>query len=175
MEKEKKLNIVIVLLGFIVLLFAVLLILALSGKISLTKGAYDTINYDELAKIDKSDYNFVSGDAYSNYAINILSSGKVIINYEHYIANITNAKDLILFSGPSSDSIAYIITTDGNVYKYNLADVIGNKLDAIKISKYSNIKRIIRYKTRKATAGGCDYVVLVDANGKYYKLDSYCV
>ena len=175
MKKEKKLNIVIILLGFIILLFAVLLILTVRGKISLTKGADDTINYDELAKISKSDYNFVRGDADSNYSVNVLASGKVIINFEHYIANISNAKDLVVFSGPGADSIVYILTADGNIYKYNLADVASKKFGVAKVSGYSNIKRILRYKTRKVNAGGCDYVVLIDEDGKYYKLDSYCV
>ena len=176
MEKEKKLNITIILLGFIALLFVVLLILTISGKTSLTKCASDyMINYNELEKIAKSDYNFVNGDADSDYSVNVLANGKVIINLEHYIANISNAKDLVVFSAPGADSMVYILLTNGNVYKYNLADVASKKLDATKVSEYSNIKKILRYKTRKANAGGCDYIVLVDVNGKYYKLDSYCV
>lgn len=133
-----------------------------------------SVDFDKLSKISKSDYNFVNGAYNNNYSINVLSSGKVIVNYVNNISNISNAKDIILFSGPGTGDMAYILTTDGYVYKYDLSNVSKNNFEATKINEYSSIKQMVRYMTRKANAGGCDFVVLIDSNDKYYSLDSYC-
>ncbi len=176
MEKDRKINVVIILLGIIVLALAVLLLLVISGKVSFKNDGNDNdINYDELAKISKGDYNFVNTDSDNSNSVNVLSNGKVFVNYDYYIENITNAKDIVLFSTPSDDSILYILTTDGNVYKYSLADAKNKMFEAAKIDKYSDIKQIFRYETRRSNAGGCSHVILVDKDGKYYSLDSYCV
>lgn len=132
----------------------------------------DNIDYDELSKISKSTYNYVKYAYTNDYSIKILSDGKVMIGWDDYL-NVSNAKDMILFNGPGADYIVYILTSDGEVYKYNFST--SKDFNAIKLTEYSNIKQIFRYVTRKANAGGCDYVILVDADGKYYSLDSYCV
>ena len=134
-----------------------------------------SVDFDKLSKISKSDYNFVNGAYNNNYSINVLSSGKVIVNFVNNISNISNAKDIILFSGPGTGDMAYILTVDGYVYKYDLSNVSKNNFEATKINEYSNIEQMVRYMTRKANAGGCDFVVLIDSNDKYYSLDSYCV
>lgn len=134
-----------------------------------------SIDFDKLAKISKSDYNFVNGSYNNNYSVNVLSNGKVLVNYVNIISNISNAKDVILFNGPGKGNMTYILTADGYIYKYDLSNVSKNNFEAIKVNEYSNIKQMIRYMTRKAHAGGCDYVVLIDNNDKYYSLDSYCI
>lgn len=133
------------------------------------------IDYEKLAKIGKSTYNYAKGAYINSDSLNILSDGKILVNFSDNISNISNAEDLILFAGPGADTIAYILTSDGNVYKYNLTNISSKNFNATKLDEYSNIKQIIRYKTRKANAGGCDYVVLIDGDGKYYSIDHYCV
>ena len=134
-----------------------------------------SLDFDKLAKISKSDYNFVNGAYNNTYSVNVLSNGKVLVNFVNNISNISNAKDVILFSGPGTGDMAYILTADGYIYKYDLSNASKNNFDATKVNEYSNIKQMVRYMTRKANAGGCDYVVLIDNNDKYYSLDSYCV
>ena len=134
-----------------------------------------TINVDELTKISKSDYNFLKQDGTSDYTFNLSIDGKININFENEIANISNAKDIMLFVTPSTDYNLYILTTNGDIYKYNTSSYKSKDYNAVKVNEYSNIKRMITYNTRKAHAGGCDYIVLIDNNNKYYKLDSSCV
>ena len=134
-----------------------------------------SINKDELSKFGDSDYNIIK-DVYNNqYSFKLDVDGKININFENYLSNISNAKDLLLVSPPSPYSILYILTTDGDVYKYETSSYESKDYKATKIEQYNNIVQMINYKTRKANAGGCDYVILVDKNGKHFKLDSFCI
>ncbi len=197
MEKEKSKSGLVALLLIIILALITLIILAATDRINLKNiisdgektdtcdctshvsecpsDNMDSIDYQELAKISKMDYNFVKGEYSNDYSVNILSDGKVLVNFNNYISNISNAKDLILFSGPGGDDLVYILATDGNLYKYNLANVNSKNFEATKLDEYTNIKQMVRYKTRKANAGGCDYVIVIDNDGKYQSIDSYCV
>lgn len=191
---EKRKNLVIGTLLLIIVLLITLLILITTGKSNYSSKKsnntsktcdcnsviehcnIDELNYEELAKLGKSSYNYVYGDYDSMHSANILADGKVLIDFNNYIANISYAKDLIMFNGPTGNpGFVYILATDGNVYKYDLTNVSKSEFNATKLDDYSNIKNIIRYKTRKANAGGCDYLVIIDSNDKYYVLDSYCV
>lgn len=134
-----------------------------------------SINVNELTKISKSDYNFLKQEGTSDISFNLSVDGKINISFENEITNISNAKDIILFVTPSEDSNLYILTEDGDIYKYNTSSYKSKDYNATKVNEYSNIKRMITYNTRKAHAGGCDYIVLIDNNNKYYKLDSSCV
>ena len=134
-----------------------------------------SINVNELTKISKSDYNFLKQEGTSDISFNLSVDGKINISFENEITNISNAKDIILFVTPSEDSNLYILTEDGDIYKYNTTSYKSKDYNATKVNEYSNIKRMITYNTRKAHAGGCDYIVLIDNNNKYYKLDSSCV
>ena len=96
-------------------------------------------------------------------------------NFEKYISNISNAKNLQLFSTPGGEEIIYILTEDGKVYNYALSNIDKNNFEATIIDDYNNIEKMMIYKTRKANAGGCDYLILIDNDNKYYTLDSYCV
>jgi len=91
----------------------------------------DNVDYDELAKIGKLTYNFVKGFYNNNYSINVLSDGKILINFEKYISNISNAKNLQLFSTPGGEEIIYILTEDGKVYNYALSNIDKNNRDYI--------------------------------------------
>ena len=172
---KKRKNLIIGVLILIIVLLVTLLFLITTGKIDYSNKENCNIDYDELAKIATGDYNFMSKESYSNNSAIVLSNGKVLVNFDYYIENIINAKDLVLFSVPSDDTILYILTINGDIYKYNLDDANSKNFNASKIDEHKNIKQILRYETRKGNAGGCDYVILIDNNGKYYSLDSYCV
>lgn len=129
-----------------------------------------SLDFDKLAKIHKADYNFVN---YDNGFV-VLSNGKVLVDFENYISNISNAKDVIVFYGPRTGNNAYILTADGYIYKYDVSNASKNIFDATKINEYSNIKQMVRYGIRGVNAGGCNFVVLIDNNDNYYPLDAYC-
>ncbi len=133
------------------------------------------IDAKELAKIGKSDYNTIKDVYNSEYSFKLDVNGKININFENNISNISNAKDIILFSPAGPNSYLYILTKDGDVYKYDTSGYKQGNYSADKVSNYSNIKAIIEYTTAGSNKGGCGYIVLVDNNEKYYKLDSYCV
>lgn len=134
-----------------------------------------TISVDELSKFGKSDYNILKDVYTSDYSFKLLTDGRISINFENDISNISNAKDIKLFNPPSSNSTLYILTSTGDIYKYETSSYKLNDYSAIKVDEYSNIQQMITYQTRKENAGGCDYVILIDNNEKYYELDSFCV
>lgn len=202
MENQKNNKGVIALLIVIIVILSVLCVLFATGKISLKSNELDnneineninddnkvendveeivknqniSINKDELTKFGKSDYNIIKEVYNSEYSFKLDINGRININFETYVSNVSNAKDLLLFSPPSPHSILYILATNGDVYQYETSSYETKNYDATKIEQYSNIVQIINYKTRKANAGGCDYVILVDENGKYFKLDSFCI
>ena len=163
--------------SFGLILILLLIIMALGGYIVYDKllsnnnETYDdTINYNELAKIGKADYNLVHVSSSNEHSLNIASNGKVFVDFDSYISNVNNTKDAIIFSGPGTE-VAYILTNSGDVYKYDFND----NFKATKLDEYSNIKKMINYKTRKGNAGGCDYIILIDNKGNYQELDSFCV
>lgn len=193
MEKHKNSKGVIALLVMIIIVLLALIVLMATGTVNFkslntttdnqnTSNENNannsnngfTINVDELNKFGKSDYNIIK-DAYnSDYSFKLLTDGRININFENYISNISNAKDIKLFSSSSLDSTLYILTSNGDIYKYETSNYKSNNYSATKIDKYSNIKQMITYQTRKEFAGGCDYIILIDNNGKYYELDSFC-
>lgn len=134
------------------------------------------VNIEELNKFGSLTYNILKQEFDMKYSLNLFVDGKVNISFEKDIDNISNAKDINLFSTPSpSNSILYILTIDGYIYKYDLSNYELGNYSATKIEEYNNIKKMITYRTRQANAGGCDYIILIDNNRKYYKLDSSCV
>ena len=111
----------------------------------------------------------------SDYSFKLDLDVRINVNFENYISNISNGKDLILFSSTAPSSILYILTTDGDIYKYETSSYQSSDYKAVKIDEYSNIENMINYKTRKKNAGGCDYIILVDKDENYFELDSFCV
>jgi len=130
------------------------------------------IDVNELSKFGQLDYNIIKMESNSKYSFSLCVDGKVVVNFDKYISNVSNIKDIKLFD---VTNMLYIVTTNGDVYKYNLNNYdLGNYV-AEKMSEYSNIDTIMTYKTRQKNAGGCDYIILIDNNGKHYKIDSFCV
>ena len=81
-----------------------------------------------------------------------------------------------MFSPPAPYSTLYVLTKDGYLYKYETSEYENGSYNATKLDEYSNIKKIITYQKRSTEAkGGCDYIFVVDNNGKHYELDSFCI
>lgn len=136
---------------------------------------YYNLNVKELSKFGTGDISIIKKEGILNYTFTLEVDGRININFLDHISNISNAKDIILFSSPSSDATLYILTKTGDVYKYNTSDYDSGNLTATKINDYSGIDRIINFERRNGNSGGCDYIILIDKNGKYNELDSYCV
>lgn len=131
------------------------------------------INIDKLYKIKKSDYNFIKREYIDDKSFNLTTEGKVNISFNNYISNISNAKDIMLYRSHVMSNL-YILTEDGNLYKYDTSNT-SNNYSATKVDEYSNIVKIINYHTNKANAGGCSYLVAIDNNDNYYNVESSCV
>ena len=195
--KEKNKNILIGILIIIIVALLILITLVVTGTINLKttpkvneecsqinkeenqnsneegKTSGDAINYDKLMNFGKSDHNIIEMEATTEYSVNLETDGRININFINYISNITNAKSIKLFNSPLNYML-YILTKDGYIYKYDLSNYESGDYNAIKVDKYSNINKMIIYKTRKNNAGGCDYIILFDNNDEYYELDSSC-
>lgn len=195
--KEKNKNILIGILIIIIVALLILITLVVTGTVNLKttskvneecsqinkeenqnsdeegKTGGDAINYDKLMNFGKSDHNIIEMEATTEYSVNLETDGRININFINYISNITNAKSIKLFNSPLNYML-YILTKDGYIYKYDLSNYESGDYNAIKVDKYSNINKMIMYKTRKNNAGGCDYIILIDNNDEYYELDSSC-
>ena len=130
---------------------------------------------------DLSEYWLVNDDILTqekttDLTFKITDNGKISINNSKNIDNITNAKSIKLFSPPAPDSILYILTKDGKLYKYESSEYENGNYTATKMDNYSNIENILTYQKRSTEPkGGCDYIFVADKNGKHYELDSFCV
>lgn len=173
--KRRKSKGIIGLLILVIVILLVLCVLFATGIIDLKSNNVSTIDKEELTSFGESDYNIIKDVYNGEYSFKLDIDGRININFENYISNISNTEDILLFNSLEGDSILYILTSDGSVYMYETSNYQSGKYDAVKIDEYSDIDRIINYRTRKANAGGCDYVILVDKNGNYFKLDSYCL
>ena len=195
--KEKNKNILIGILIIIIVALLILITLVVTGTVNLKttskvneecsqinkeenqnsdeegKTGGDAINYDKIMNFGKSDHNIIEMEATTEYNVNLETDGRININFINYISNITNAKSIKLFNSPLNYML-YILTKDGYIYKYDLSNYESGDYNAIKVDKYSNINKMIMYKTRKNNAGGCDYIILIDNNDEYYELDSSC-
>ncbi len=133
------------------------------------------LDVEELNKFGKSDFNILKIENDSKHTFSLDINGTVSVDFNENIENISDAKDIILFTSPTDEYILYILTKSGNVYKYNSTSTDVSNFNAVKLDEYSNIQEIITYNTRKANAGGCNYILLIDSIGKYFELTSFCV
>lgn len=165
------LTIIIIVLGVFCILFATdTITFKLSNDLNEI-----IVSEEELNKFGKSDYNIIKSETIGSTSVNLDINGKININFTNSISNLSNVKDIILFNRAVPSSILYILTNDGNIFSYDISNIETNNYNATKINEYSDINKIIIYRTRKANAGGCDYIILIDNNGEYYKLDSSCI
>ena len=130
----------------------------------------------DLSVYGEPNYSVSTEEKNTDYTFKIQQDNSIIINNKNNITNITNAKNIKLFSPPAPYSILYILTEDGNIYKYETSNYESNNYKATKIDTYNNIKEIITYQKRTTEGkGGCDYIIIKDNNDNYYELDSFCV
>ena len=127
------------------------------------------LSQEKLADIKKSDFNILES-YYTQYnSISLLTNGKIVFDLDREINNISNAIHMEVL-----DKDLYILTANGEVYKYYLGITKEPNLSAEKLD-YSNITKLVKYSTRKANAGGCDYIVVVDKSDNYKSINEFCV
>ena len=189
MENQKNNKVIIALVGVIIVILVVFCILFTTGTITFKSSNNSNnnnkeitnenneiiVSETELNKFGKSDYNIIKSETLGSTSFNLDINGKININFTNNISNLSNVKDIMLFNRTAPSSILYILTNDGNIFSYDTANIETNNYNATKINEYSNINKIIIYRTRKANAGGCNYAIIIDNNGEYYKLDSSCI
>jgi hypothetical protein len=137
------------------------------------------LNIDKLYEVSKSTYNFIKTEDIrygenKTISFKLDLNGTINISFENNISNITNAKNIESINNFSKNYL-YILTEDGYVYEYDIDEYENGNYAAKKIEKYSNIKQILKYVTRRAGAGGCDYIIAVDNNDNYEVLNNNCV
>lgn len=193
MENQKSYNLIITLLVVVVVMLLTSIILLSTGVIgfksscnqsngqtSSDSSAYVSdfkVDVNKLAELyGTSDYNILKrGNFDINTPIVLLTDGRIMINFEDYISNISNAKDILVFAPPGPSYILYILTEDGDIYSYSSEEYENGNYVAVKDERFSNIKNIITYTVGKANAGGSTYFVAIDSNDEYYKINSFGV
>lgn len=133
----------------------------------------EEVDFAKLEEFGKSDYNYIKSVSDMNYNIIINNDGKVVVNFDKTIDNVTKVTDIKLFSNDGKDNL-YILDENGDIYKYDMSDLDKDKVAAKKMSKYENISELIVYRTRKKNAGGCDYLIAISNDNEYSEIDSFC-
>ena len=94
-----------------------------------------------------------------------------MFDYERKITNINNAVDI----ARAPDNFLYILTKDGDIYKYYIGITKDDGMDATKEEGFKDIKRIVEYSSSKKKAGGCNYIIAIDKDNNYKVLSEFCV
>ena len=168
-------------LSFILLIISVclgvLLYLSMTGQLFQVncscpdcKADY-TLDVSKLEAIKKGDYNTLKiiGDQYN--VITLQTNGKVLFDYERGITNVTNAIDIVR----APDNYLYMLTKDGDIYKYYIGVTKDDGMDATKVEGFNNIKRLVEYSSSRKQSGGCNYIIAIDKDDNYKTLSEYCV
>ena len=144
-------------IGLLILIIVILLVLCVlfaTGIIDLKSNNVSTIDKEELTSFGESDYNIIKDVYNSDYSFKLDIDGRININFENYISNISNVEDILLFNSLEGDSILYILTSDGSVYMYETSNYQSGKYDAVKIDEYSDyhlfVSHLINGEQRKA-------------------------
>ena len=133
------------------------------------------VSAEELSRFGESDFNIIKLQSSGSHSFALDVNGKVIVDFDKSIDNVFDVKDIVLFSTSLDESFLYILTKSGELYKYDILNIENSEFAASKVEEYSNIEKIMTYDTRKANAGGCSFIILVDSDSKYYELNSFCV
>lgn len=146
---------------------------------------YNSVGVDNdtfSQKIGDSNLGFIKMMTIDNNGtslfIGLTVSGKVMVDYDKEISNVSNVSDIVTFSdsdGPGVDdsTTLYILDSDGYLYSYTTKNYNAGILKADKLEKYSNVKKIFTYSTRSKNTGGCDKLI-IDSNNDYIELKSFC-
>ena len=173
----KKLKVCLVVSVLVIIALGVLLFLSMTGKLTKVncscadcKADY-TLDVSKLESIKKGDYNTLKiiGDEYN--VITLSTEGKVLFDYEREITNVNNAIDIVR----APDNFLYILTKDGDIYKYYIGVTNNDGMEATKVDEYKDIKRLVEYSSSRRNAGGCNYIIAIDKDNNYKVLNEFCV
>lgn len=163
-------------LSFLVIGLGVVVVLFATGVLCCKKTncacKTDAIELDEakLKEIKDGEFNIIKGFYGDKFSINLLANGKVNFDLDRELTNITNAIDI-----ETLDNYLYILTKDGDVYKYYLGVTKEATLEATKVDGFKDLKKMVSYATRAKNAGGCDYIVAIDKDNNYKTIADFCV
>ena len=178
----KKLKALIVFLLLVIVALGVFAFLLATGKVSFvqtecncketveTKVEDIKLDVNKLEEINKGDFNVIKQYSSEYDSINLLTNGKVMFGFDRSISNVSNAIDMLLIN-----ENLYILTSDGDVYKYFTGITNNASLDATKVEELKDIKMIVKYGTRGLESGGCDYIVAIDKDNNYKTIEDFCV
>ena len=125
----------------------------LSSNDIVTNDINNNKNNDNIVDNDESivddsdnsvDNDILTKESNSKISVLIADDGRVAINKNKFIDYIKNAKSIRLIDQLSPYSMLYILTYNGDVYKYNTSEYENGNYKAIKV--ISNIKQISLYK-----------------------------
>ena len=153
----------------------VVIILMVTGVINLCSNACTTpepfvVNEAKLKEIKDADYKAIKQIGTHYYSVNLLTNGKVNFDFDREITNVDNAEDIALLN----DNL-YILTKDGNVYKYFTGITKELTLEATKVDSLKNVTKLVEYTTARKNAGGCNYIIAIDQDNNYTKLEEFCI
>jgi uncharacterized protein YfkK (UPF0435 family) len=178
----KKLKALIVFLLLVVVALGVFVFLLATGKVGfvqtecncketvVTKVEDIKLDVNKLEEINKGDFNIIKQYSSEYDSINLLTNGKVMFDFDRSISNVSNAIDMLLIN-----ENLYILTSDGDVYKYFTGITNNASLDATKVEELKDIKKIVKYATRGQESGGCDYIVAIDKDNNYKTVEDFCI
>lgn len=133
------------------------------------------MNYDGTYATVKT-VSFVLEDE-NRHDISFDMEGKVYLG--HYvlrkdITNVSKVVDIVGFQSETlsaEDSICYILTNEGKVYKYSIADYLDGTFEAKLVENVKNAKRIVSYSVASSEdASSNSGVMVILKNGEYVKL-----
>ena len=175
----KNLKVLCFVLSLLIIALGVFTILLATGKVSFNKVNCECktcneeikVDVDKLHNIKKGDLNILKSISTKYAYITLTTDGKVVLNNENNLSNITNAVNIEL----ANSGDLYILTSDGNIYKYFTGVTKTASLEATKVEEYKDIKKMITYATHGKQSGGCDYIILIDKDNNYKTLEEFCI
>ena len=173
----KKLKALIVFLLLVIVALGVFVFLLATGKVSFVKTECNCkestevkLDVSKLEAIKSGEFNILKQVSSKYFPTSLLTNGKVMFGYDRYISNVDNAKDIVVMN-----EYLYILTEDGNVYKYFAGITNNTSLEATKIEDLKDIKMMFEYDIRSSDAGGCNYLIVVDKDNNYKQIDELCI
>jgi hypothetical protein len=166
MKNKKVLGVIGILLSLVLVMLTGLFIYFQIGDIYKDTRVMDLSKLDNYKDFDgtyASMKNIVYNDYDTDkiYKLNMGFDGKVYagnFGNKKYITNVENVIDIVSFNngiGGIDVQQCYILTSLGEVYVYNITDLVNEKYEATKIDDLNNIDRLINFTvgtTRNASA-----------------------
>lgn len=166
MKNKKILGVIGILLSLVLVMLTGLFIYFQVGDIYKDTRVMDLSKLDDYKDFDgtyASMKNIVYNDYETDkiYKLNMGFDGKVYVgNFgnKKYITNVENVIDIVSFNngiGGIEVQQCYILTSSGEVYVYNITDLVNEKYEATKMDDLSNVDRLINFTvgaTRNASA-----------------------